>query len=62
MAINMHMKDCIIFIVKILFVINRPLINLLLSIDMICNDHTTLMYIQGEYFLNVIGAYGQLTL
>ena len=37
----------------------RPLINLLLLTVMISSDHTTLMYIQGKYFLNKIGAYRQ---
>ena len=37
----------------------RPLINLLLLTVMISSDHTTLIYIQGKYFLNKIGAYRQ---
>lgn len=44
-AINTHVKGYIVFTVKMLFAINRSLINLL-SVDKSCgsNDHTTLMY------------------
>lgn len=48
-AINTHVKGYIVFTVKMLFVINRSLINLL-SVDKSCdsNDHTTLMYMYGR--------------
>lgn len=58
-GINMYTKDHTVFTINILFAVNESLINLL-PINLISNDHITLMYIQGKYFPNVISAHGQL--